>query len=208
MTQLDKLKDAWKNQETDSHKYSYNDIQKMLHKKSSSIVKWLFYISIMEFCFWIFISFALDADWDKIKSLGLYDFMNILNFINYFVILIFIFLFYKNYKNISASSSTQKLIEDILYTRKTVYIYVLYNICMLVFGFAIILYYIFTSEDFLSKLQEARPNANLSTSLTMAVFVSVIVILLVVGLLLVFYRLIYGILLKRLIANYKELLKN
>lgn len=208
MAQIDKFKDAWKNQETDNLKYTYNDIQKMLHKKSSSIVKWLFYISIIEFCFWILISFVLDADWDKIKSLGLYNFITLLNILNYLVIITFILLFYRNYKNISASSNTQKLMKDILNTRKTVYIYVLYNVCMLIFGFAVILYFIFTSENFINQLQVARPNSDLSVSLTMAIVISIIIILLVVGVLLLFYRLIYGILLKRLIANYKELLNN
>jgi uncharacterized membrane protein len=98
--------------------------------------------------------------------------------------------------------------EDILKTRKTVYFYVLYNVAMLVFGFAVILYYIFTSEDFINKLQASRPDSDLSMSLTIAVIISVVIILVVVGILLLFYRLIYGILLKRLIANYKELLKN
>jgi len=98
--------------------------------------------------------------------------------------------------------------EDILKTRKTVYFYVLYNVTMLVFGFAVILYYIFTSEDFINKLETTRPDSDLSMSLTIAVIISVVIILVVVGILLLFYRLIYGILLKRLITNYKELLKN
>ncbi|OIO09486.1 MAG: hypothetical protein AUJ53_09025 [Flavobacteriaceae bacterium CG1_02_35_72] len=208
MTQIDKFKDIWKNQEADTIKYSSDDIQKMIHKKSSSIVKWLFYISLMEFCFWILISFALDADWNHIKSLGLYNFISVLNVINYIIIITFIYFFYKNYKNISASSTTQKLMEDILKTRKTVYFYVLYNVTMLVFGFAVILYYIFTSEDFINKLETTRPDSDLSMSLTIAVIISVVIILVVVGILLLFYRLIYGILLKRLIANYNELLKN
>lgn len=208
MTQIDKLKDVWKNQEDDNLKYSYNAIQEMLHKKSSSTVKWLFYISLLEFCFWILISFVLDADWDKIKNLGLYNFITILNILNYVVIITFILLFYRNYRNISASSNTQKLMKDILKTRKTVYIYVLYNVCMLIFSFAVILYFIFTSEDFINQLQISRPHTDLSVSLTMAVVISIIIILLVIGILLLFYRLIYGILLNRLTANYKELLNN
>jgi hypothetical protein len=51
MDQLDKLKDAWKSQDYSKHKVSTNDIYKMLHSKSSSIVKWIFYISIIEFIF-------------------------------------------------------------------------------------------------------------------------------------------------------------
>jgi hypothetical protein len=49
MDELDKLKGAWKTQDYTKHKVSTNDIYKMLHSKSASYVKWIFYISIIEF---------------------------------------------------------------------------------------------------------------------------------------------------------------
>ncbi len=180
----------------------------MLHKKSSSIVKWIFYISLIEFCFWIIISFAFDTDWDKINvSNRLYLLLGALTLVNYIIIAVFIVLFYINYKSISASSNTQKLMKDILKTRKTVYYYVLYNVAMLVCGFALVLYFIFTSEDFLNQLQTARPESSLNSSLILAILISTIIVAVIVVLLLGFYRLIYGILLKRLKENYKELSK-
>jgi len=206
MKKMDKFKKAWKNQDSENFKYSYTDIQEMLHKKSSSIVKWIFYISIFEFLFWTILSFVLDPNWDGIKlKMRLYLFLGILNVLNYVVIFVFIALFYRNYKSITASSNTKKLMKDILKTRKTVYYYVLYNVAMLVFGFILVLYFVFTSDDFLSKLQVARPDSSPSANLVLAVGVSIILIAIIVGLLLLFYRLIYGILLKRLKENYKEL---
>lgn len=209
MKSLSKYKEVWKNQDSEHINYSYNDIQNMLHKKSSSIVKWIFYISILEFCFWIFLSFFIDSDWDNnlIKN-ELNLLTTVLNTVNYVVIIIFIILFYRNYKLISVASNTQKLMQDILKTRKTVYYYVVYNVGMLVFSFTIILYFIFSSSDFLNKLQAARPNASLSSNLSIAVIISVIVISVIVGILLLFYRLIYGILLKKLKTNYEELTKS
>ena len=97
--------------------------------------------------------------------------------------------------------------KDILKTRKTVYYYVLYNVAMLVCGFALVLYFIFTSEDFLNQLQTARPESSLNSSLILAILISTIIVAVIVVLLLGFYRLIYGILLKRLKENYKELSK-
>ena len=47
MDELDKLKGAWKTQDYTKHKVSTNDIYKMLHSKSASYVKWIFYISII-----------------------------------------------------------------------------------------------------------------------------------------------------------------
>ncbi|MCF6213113.1 MAG: hypothetical protein L3J45_03710 [Flavobacteriaceae bacterium] len=206
MKGLDKYKEAWKNQDSKDLKYSYNDIQEMLHKKSSSIVKWIFYISLIEFCFWIVISFAFDTDWNTINVKSrLYMLLGILTAINYIIIILFIALFYKNYKTISVSSNAQKLMKDILKTRKTVYYYVLYNVGMLIFGFVVVMYYIFTSVDFLTQLQTARPESSLNSSLTLAIVISVVIIAVIVGLLLMFYRLIYGVLLKRLKQNYKEL---
>jgi len=206
MKGLDKYKEAWKNQDSKDLKYSYNDIQEMLHKKSSSIVKWIFYISLIEFCFWIVISFAFDTDWNTINVKSrLYMLLGILTAINYIIIVLFIALFYKNYKTISVSSNAQKLMKDILKTRKTVYYYVLYNVGMLIFGFIVVMYYIFTSVDFLNQLQTARPESSLNSSLTLAILISIVLIAIIVGFLLVFYRLIYGVLLKRLKQNYKEL---
>jgi len=206
MKKMDKLKAAWQKQDSENFKYSYTDIQEMLHKKSSSVVKWIFYISIAEFLFWAILSFTLDPNMDEIKvKMRLYLILGVLNVLNYIVIAIFIVLFYVNYKSISASSNTKKLMKDILKTRKTVYYYVLYNVAILIFGFVIVLYFVFTSDDFLNKLQAARPNSSLSENLVIAVSVSIVLIVVVVGLLLLFYRIIYGILLKRLKQNYKEL---
>ena len=49
MENLDTLKDVWKNQGESSIQFSANDLQSMVHKKSSSIVKWILIISILEF---------------------------------------------------------------------------------------------------------------------------------------------------------------
>jgi hypothetical protein len=208
MNNLDKLKEVWKDQKNSKLQFSYDDIQKMLHKKSTSIVKWIFYISILEFCFWLLVSVLVDTDWDKIREFGLYNFMYTLNIINYVIIFAFIVLFYKNYRVISAASTTQKLMSDILKTRKTVYNYVLYNVGMLIFSFAIVLYYIFSNADFLSKLDTAQAGNSTNTTIFMAVAIAIVIVVAIAGLLLLFYRLIYGILLKKLKQNYKELSKD
>jgi len=205
MTQLDKFKRVWKDQKNSDLKYSYEDIQKMLHKKSTSIVKWIFYISILEFFFWTAISLFVDTDWDKIREMGLYDFMNTLNILNYVIIFVFIIFFYKNYRSISAASSTQKLMSDILKTRRTVYNYVLYNVGMLIFSFTVVLYYLFSSEEFLTKINNSGISSG--SKILVSIVISILVLAFIVGFLLLFYRIVYGILLKRLKQNYKELSK-
>ena len=51
MDELELLKKDWQKKEKDLPKLSYDDIYKMIWKKSSSFVKWIFYISIIEFVF-------------------------------------------------------------------------------------------------------------------------------------------------------------
>ena len=57
MDELDILKNDWNKDNSNYKKLSAQDIYPMLHKKSSSIAKTLFYISIAELIFWIIVSF-------------------------------------------------------------------------------------------------------------------------------------------------------
>lgn len=59
MDELELLKKDWKKGEDNYPKLTYNEIYKMILKKSSSIVKWIFIISLLEFAFWTGISFLL-----------------------------------------------------------------------------------------------------------------------------------------------------
>ena len=51
MDLLEKYKKAWDNQPEETNKVSKIDIYKMAHSKSSSIVKWIFIIGVLEFVF-------------------------------------------------------------------------------------------------------------------------------------------------------------
>ena len=72
MDELDLLKKDWKNSESNFPKLSYNDFYGMIHKKSSSIVKWIFIISLLEFVLWLLISFAF-KDNEGMKRFETYD---------------------------------------------------------------------------------------------------------------------------------------
>ena len=49
MENLDNLKDLWKNQGESKIRFTQDDISEMVQKKSSSIVKWILIISLLEF---------------------------------------------------------------------------------------------------------------------------------------------------------------
>ena len=143
MDELELLKKDWQKSDNTFEKKSSSDLYAMLHKKSSNIVKTLFYISLIELLFWICINTIpmFTSDGYKQKLDAMYSdaaFIGITIF-TYAVILLFIYLLYKSYKNISVTDSARKLMKNILKTRKVIRYYVIYNLAMvfvsMVFGF-------------------------------------------------------------------------
>ena len=206
MKELDLLKKDW--QKNDAfEQVSEVDIYKMLHTKSSSIVKWIFIISILEILLWTLISLIFNTDdyLKKIKHEELEVYFEILTYFNYAVILIFIYLFYKNYVAISTTVSTKQLMKDILKTRKTVQCYVWYNLGMVGFSMMLGFFMAFTYNPEVVALMDKIGNNTKVMVITIGIFILIIGLFL--GAFWLFYRLLYGILLRRLYANYKELKK-
>ena len=122
MDLLDNYKKAWDNQPEEIKKISALEIYKMTQAKSSSIVKWIFVIGILEFAFMILSTFIFDVSNDEkiMMAMGIYEFVQISQYLTIPVLFYFLFLFYKNYKNISSIDNTQKLMTKIKKTRRTV----------------------------------------------------------------------------------------
>ena len=209
MDQLDKLKKEWQNREQELPKLSYNSIYNMLLKKSSSIVKWIFIISILELLFWIGLNLVIPEDNLKlINEMGIGDIMHYSNIVHFIIFGVFIFLFYKNHQSIKVTDSTKMLMQNILKTRKTVRYFVYYNLGMLASGLIITDIYFYSRSQKLYEIMnfasKGIPEKGFATTFIIS---QIIVGILVVGLLIAFYWMIYGILLKRLNNNYKELKK-
>ena len=208
MDELDILKKDWNKSSAGHKKLSVKDIYPMLHKKSSSIVKTLFYISIAELIFWIIINsipyFYSEEHKQKLESL--YDnsevFM-VFTGLSYAIILLFIYLLYKSYKSISVTDSAKKLMESILKTRKVIKYYVLYNLIMAAISLAFGFYYALHNDPNLSKDIANFDNTHMIGIYLVLVFTTIIFVVIIW----LFYRLIYGLLLKRLNNNYNELKK-
>jgi hypothetical protein len=62
-------------------------------------------------------------------------------------------------------------------------------------------------EEMISIVEKASANGELFKFYAVTIIITLLVLALIVGILLLFYYLIYGILLKRLNRNYKELKK-
>lgn len=210
MDELELLKKDWKKEDNKYPKLTRDEIYKMILKKSSSIVKWIFIISLLEFVFWTIISFAL-KDSDSAKRFESYHVEMILiplTIIGYIILAYFFYLFFINYKKITATDSIKKLMDNILKTRRTVKQYVVYNLAFLVISMIISTLIVFNQdEDVMNSVATATQNGEAFKFYAITIGMIILVLIAIIGVLLLFYYLIYGILLKRLNRNYKELKK-
>ncbi len=202
MDQLDLLKKDWKKQESSLPKLSFEDITKLIHKKSSSIVKWIFIISVLEFLLPHLVYFLVDFKKGATKGyLELGNFYIVINIVFYTIVLVFIYLFYRNYRSISANSNPKVLMQNIIKTRKIVKYYIWFSLSMIPLVGGVLFYKAIYSEEFLEKIPEG-------TNMMVVWGIVVLVLLLLVCVFYLFYRLIYGTLLNKLKANYNELMSN
>lgn len=208
MNELDLLKKDWNKQDNNFPKLSYDEIYKMILKKSSSIVKWIFIISLLEFVFWFVISFLVKGKSlsGQMEELDMDHILIPFSAISYVVLIYFFYLFYKNYRNITATDNAKMLMESILKTRKTVKYYVIFNLAALIVGTIIGAFYALGHSPEIVKKMELAASQGETVKVYVGIIITFFLILaVIIVLLLGFYWLIYGLLLKRLNRNYREL---
>lgn len=209
MDELELLKRDWQKKGKDLPRLSFDEIYKMIWKRSSSIVKWIFIISLIEFILPHFLyllpSMAKSiAIW---RDMGLENFLLMSNIVQYVVIFFFIFQFYKRYREISTLDNAKQLLANILKTRKTVKYYVIFCLSLIFISFMVMAMGIYLSDDpmaalgYGNKIQNIPPE-NIKTTMIVSVMAIGAISTLVMGFV---YFLLYGILLKKLNKNYKEL---
>jgi hypothetical protein len=204
---LDAYKKTWENQPNESNSVSKIDIYKMAHSKSSSVVKWIFIIGILELVFWSGLNLLVPSDYMKVyEDFNLVDFINYYFILHYVVIALFLILFYKNYASVSVVENTKTLMNKILRVRKTVKYYVYYNLGGFVLITVIINTVMFSNPDML--LETMNPEhfkVDVNTLISVTLIIQIVVILVMLLILWLFYKVTYGTLLKKLNKNYKEL---
>lgn len=209
MDELEILKKDWKKKGQTEPMLSYNQIYNMLYKRSTSIVKWIFIISILELLFWsgIFL-ITPKSSFEIIEKLGATPILYGFNILHYIVVFIFIYYFYKNYTTIKVTDNTKTLMESILKTRKTVRYFVIYNIAAFALTIIIINIFYYTQSDLLLQFLADTYGSEIKNTedfITIFFIVQIITGVVMILLLLLFYRVIYGILLRKLKRNYIEL---
>jgi len=208
LDELELLKKDWQKREANLPKLSYEQIYPMTKKKSSSIVKWIFYISIIEFVFWagINIIFSGPDTMQELKDMHIYKVVMALNVINYAIIFYFIYRFYINYRKISFTDSSKNLMRTILKVKRTVTQYVWFNLIIftisaIIYAYGVLLY----SPEGQELVNAAAQDGDSTEFWALIIIVSVAITTAVLVVIWLFYKLLYGILLKKLRKNYNEL---
>ncbi|MDR2221460.1 MAG: hypothetical protein LBE34_01860 [Flavobacteriaceae bacterium] len=200
MKELDLLKKHW-NDNQQFPKVSTDEIHKMIHKKSSSIVLWILCISIVEFLVLNVMSYFFIGDnkvKDETESPVFLIMIENIDYISAAISLFFISLFTWNYKKIHVASSTTLLMKQIIKTKKTVNYYIYCNLMLFIIAFLIVTINVFYHN---------ADRAVTTSTYVITIGVLLLVCLVFLGLVWLYYKLIYGLLINKLMKNYKELEK-
>jgi len=204
---LEKYKKSWENQPKETNTVSNVDIYKMSHSKSSSIVKWIFIIGILELIFWTSLNFMVPQKYMEVyKDFKIMELLKATMFVHYVVILVFLVLFYRNYNSISITDSTKRLMNRILSVRRTVKYYVYYNLGTIIISNIVLMIILLGQPDHLiDALNPKGLNVDTNTTITIFIIATAAMVLIMFLIIWFFYKLTYGRLLKKLNKNYKEL---
>lgn len=213
---LDSFKKTWQEQPV-QEKYDNSEILQMLNRKSRNYVKYIFWISIFEFLFLsilgsfyilqnnnansflqilakfgVKISPELDHNFNTIYL--------ILKFLSISITAYFVYQFYKNYHLIKIEENLKNYIKNIIQFKKTVNAFILTNILIVTF---------FTSALTIFGIYAIQnQNTSLASPSILAFIVSFIIsIVFCIALIWLYYRLVYGLLIKRLDKNLTQLKK-
>lgn len=213
---IDALKKTWQDQKI-SDGYNQDDIEVMLNRKSRNYVKYILWISVAEFIIFGLVNFlalfSTDFHNDFTNILNklqirnqsevefsidkIYNWMKVLSLV---VTGIFVVVFYVNYKKIDVESNLKKFIIHILKFKKTVNLFIFSNVFLLVLFIG--------SLVSLLTITIRRQNIHVDNPTFWSLIFAVVLSLLIsVVLILLYYKLAYGILLKRLSKNLKQLEK-
>jgi len=210
MEELDLLKKDWNKNENKFPRVSEKEIYAMLHKNSTSVVKWIFLISIFEFAFFLALTLLLNdnSNTEAVENyLSPYVIYGV-TIIDYAIMVYFFCMFYINYKKITTTDKVKNLMVSILKTRKTVSNYIFVKITsVIIFSFVLFITYFNNEPQILFQRHNAEESGK-TVVLYLVYFAGVIIFIAVFAFAIwLIYKLIYGILLKRLRKNYEELKK-
>ncbi|AZA62713.1 beta-carotene 15,15'-monooxygenase [Chryseobacterium indoltheticum] len=211
---LDSFKKTWQEQPV-KPKYDNNEILKMLNKKSRNYMKYIFWISVIEFLFfsvlgvfYLIQSNESDSFLSILEKMGVHkDSQLVAKLDNIYLIVkilslvvtgFFVLKFYQNYRKIKIEEDLKLFIIRIITFKKTVNAFILTNIGLLLVLISALIGFTFYILD----AQNIEFNSSTFTGFIVGIIVSTI---LCVSLIWVYYRLVYGIIISRLDKNLNQL---
>lgn len=211
---IDSFKKSWQDQ-TIADGYNQEDIEKMLNKKSRNYVKYILWISIAEFFVFGMINFItlfssnFHTDFTSILNRlqirnqsqvefsldRIYNWMKVASLV---ITGIFVIIFYINYKRINVEANLRKFITHIIAFKRTVNLFIISNIVLLLLVIGCFTTFIIYTMR-LQKIHIDNPTFwGLISGVTVSLLICIILILL-------YYKIAYGIILKRLSKNLSQL---
>ncbi|HDZ03583.1 hypothetical protein LCGC14_0127650 [marine sediment metagenome] len=208
--ELELLKRDWQKKEFDVPKLSYEEIHKMIWKKSSSIVKWILIISILEFTVphLLYLLPSMREGMEIYDKIGISKYLLILSGFTYLIAFYFIFQFYKRFKEISVLDNSKNLMKKIIKTRKTVKHYVIFSLSMIMVTIIMMVIGVYLNDNIILAFPELKDSLEnisqekLKITIMLSIGIFGIVLTLAMG---GIYFLLYGLLLRKLKQNYSEL---
>lgn len=211
MDELELLKKDWQSREEHLPRLSYEEIYKMIWKKSSSLVRWIFYISIIEFTLphllYLIPSVRDQNNFEFARRLGIEGWMMAMTVVQYTVAIYFIYQFYKRYREISVLDDAGKLMQRIFRTRKTVKYYVIFCLSMVMMIFMLFIIGMALDDNLIATLDLHGEAEEMDPQKLKLIIIGVVAILgvLFTALMGLIYFLLYGLLTRKLKRNFWEL---
>ncbi|MGX5683766.1 beta-carotene 15,15'-monooxygenase [Chryseobacterium cucumeris] len=211
---LDSFKKTWQEQPVQP-KYDNKEILQMLNRKSRNYVKYIFWISVIEFLF--FSVFGLFYFFQEEESesfrkmltrLGAQEAPEVesnfghvylaIKILSLLITAYFVLKFYQNYRKIKIEENLKGLITRIIKFKRTVNAFILISIVLLLlFTFVLIAFILYILDS-----QNIQPT---NSSLTIIIVGITVSTLLAISMIWVYYRLVYGTIIKKLDKNLKQL---
>lgn len=211
---LDSFKKTWQEQPV-QQKYDNSEILQMLNRKSRNYVKYIFWISVVEFLFFSIIGIFYFMKGEESNSflkllerLGAQKTPEVENSFEIIYLIIkslsllitayFVYKFYQNYRQIKIEENLKGLITRIIHFKKTVNAFILISIALLVVVTTVFIGFIFYSLN----SQSIEVNSSTLTGFLIGIVLSTA---LTVSLVWLYYKLVYGIIMRKLDKNLKQL---
>jgi len=211
---LDSFKKTWQEQPV-QQKYDNNEILKMLNRKSRNYVKYIFWISVVEFLFFTVLGlFYIIQDKESNSFLSILERLGakkttelegfldsiyvVLKVLSLSITAYFVFKFYQNYKKIKIEENLKKFILRIIQFKKTVNAFILINILLLIAFTSVFTVFVF----YILNTQHIEVN---NSNLMIFIIGTIVSTALAVLLIWLYYKIVYGIIMRKLDKNLTQL---